>query len=58
MTNAKPTPRRRELTIGEQWKRDAIRRRRSDAVWAAVAFTATLLVITGYAVYISYFVVR
>ena len=58
MTNVKPTPRRRQLTLGEQWHKDVVKRRRSDTVWAVVAFVATLVVITGYAAYISYFVAR
>lgn len=45
-------------TIGEQWHADVVRRRRADAAWALLALITTLAIITGFAVYISFFVVR
>lgn len=45
-------------TIGEQWHADVMKRRKADAAWALLALITTLAIITGFAIYISFFVVR
>lgn len=45
-------------TIGEQWHADVMKRRKADAAWALLALITTLAIITGFAIYISFFVIR